>query len=181
MKSYYCFIRSFGNMCVGSFIYHVACGRSQREQIKLALVREYCKDCGIYFRKWDYLVDIAIENASVQFNHVKDYRGKPFIHAYVSVNELYSLIIDDSFSVYESNYRPSTSELWCSFRNLPTFIQHLNKKSSITARQPQGRKYLSGRRKADTLFVAKAFCFILGIYVGLVCFTQVVVKLFGAV
>lgn len=163
MKSYYCFVQNFGKLLPGSFVYHVSVGVSQREQTKLSLVENYCRDCGIYFKKWSALVDDAIELAGQPFKACKGYSGKPFIHTYVSITELYEMIIDDSFTTYERNYVPSQSELWCSFRNLPTFIAQMNHKKCITSCQPHRRKYLSPAYR-DLIFggnLAIGFLFLL--------------------
>ncbi len=161
MKSYYCFIRDYGRMYPGHFVYHVSCGISQREQSKLALVQTYCKDCGIFFKKWSSQVDDALDLAAKPFRPCRNYSGKPFIHAYISISDLYNLIVDDSFIKYESNYLPSLSELHCSFRNLPAFISSMNQKIRNTACPPHRRKYLSPAYRDLNLGGAMAFGFVL--------------------
>lgn len=102
MKSKYCFIRNFGHMCPGSFVYHVKVGTSDREQIKFALVQNYCKDVGIYFKKWSCEVDNALRLAEKAWPSKWGLPISPFQHVSISIYELYQLIIDDGFDLYES-------------------------------------------------------------------------------
>ena len=181
MKSYYCFIRNFGHMKAGNFVYHVAVGTNQTDQTRLALVQEYCKDCGIYFKKWCTQVDEAIDHAAAQFKPVGLFRGSPFIHPHITIQELYSMILDDSFAAYERNYVPTRSELWCSFRNLPTFIQSLNLHHCDTPCQPHGRKYLSRRKLTFREFMVVGQLVAAIFYMALYVFTKFCLETFGAI
>lgn len=102
MKSKYCFIRNFGRMLPGSFVYHVNVGTSEREQVKFALVQNYCQDVGIYFKKWSYDVDNSLRLAEKAWPSKWGLPISPFQHVSISINELYSLIIDDAFETFES-------------------------------------------------------------------------------
>lgn len=102
MKSNYCFIRNFGRMRPGSYVYHVKVGTSDREQIKFALVQNYCKDVGIYFKKWSYEVDNALHLAEKAWPSKWGLPISPFQHVSISIYELYKLIIEDGFDSFES-------------------------------------------------------------------------------
>ena len=180
MKSNYCFIRNYGQLKAGSFIYRVSVGTSDREQIKFALVREFCNQVGCYFKKWSSQVDTSLQLAKTPWLKDKPTLATPFFHPSVTISELYDMIIDDSFDLFESNYKPSSFHFWRNLRNSPTYIQLMNKKSSITACQPHQRKNLSyGRFDFRQFMVAgSVVCGIL--YVAVAMFTQMVLKLFGA-
>lgn len=181
MKSYYCFVRNFGSLHPGNFVYHVAVGKTEREQTRLSLIQEYCKDCGIYFKKWDSLVDSALEQSASQFKPAGLFRGSPFIHPHISIMELYSMILDDSFGTFEGNYVPSKAELWCSFRNLPTFIHRQNVNQCITACQPPRRKYLRGRKLTWREFMVVGQLTAAIFYMALYVFTKFCLETFGAI
>lgn len=180
MKSYYCFIRNYGRMCPGSFVYRVAVGSSDREQIKLALVREFCNQVGCYFKKWSTQVDTSVQLAKAQWLNGKPTLATPFFHPSVTISELYDMILDDSFDLFESNYKPSSFHFWRNLRNSPSYIQLMNKKSSITACQPHQRKNLSYGKLDFRQFMVmgSVVCGIL--YVAIAMFTQFVLNMFGA-
>lgn len=181
MKSYYCFIRDLGNMQVGSFVYHVAVGTSDRDQTKLALVREYAKDCGFYFHIRSEQTRIALENARRRFVNGYESWREPFNHAKVSISELYKMIIDDSFSFYESSYVSTPAQIRYSHQLDPLFIQSQNNLQCITKCLTSRRKNLSQRLKADTSLVACYFCFILILFAIHGCIRTMCLNWFGAI
>lgn len=180
MKSYYCFIRNYGCMCPGSFVYRVSVGTSDREQIKLALVREFCNQVGCYFKKWNTQVDASVQLAKSAWLKDKPALATPFFHPSVTISELYDMIMDDSFDLFESNYKPSSFHFWRNLRNSPTYIQLMNKKSSITACQPHQRKNLSYGRLDFRQFMVMGSVVVGILYVAIAMFTQFVLNMFGA-
>lgn len=180
MKSNYCFIRNYGHLKAGSFIYRVSVGTSDREQIKLALVREFCNQVGCYFKKWSAQVDASVQLAKAPWLKDKPALATPFFHPSVTISELYDMIIDDSFDLFESNYKPSSFHFWRNLRNSPTYIQLLNKKLSITACQPHHRKNLSYGMLDFRQFMVMGSVVVGILYVAVAMFTQFVLNLFGA-
>lgn len=143
MKSKYCFIRNFDQMRPGSFVYHVWVGSSAREQAKLALVREYCNDVGIYFKKWNSLVDVALTHAASPFKRDGNAFARPFKSTSITVSNLYQMIIDDSFASFEANFSDTQFGIWLNFRNDPDYIVSQSKKHCNTTALPHRRKNLS--------------------------------------
>lgn len=149
MKSKFCFIRNFGLMRPGSFVYHVAVGTSEREQVKFALVREFCEDTGVFFRKWSDDVDKALSFAAAGWTSEVHLSYSPFRHVQVNIETLYQLIIDDTFEVFESKAPATKSELWL-FHNLDP-LRIISKPSPVSNTKclPQKRKNLSLDRLTD--------------------------------
>lgn len=104
MKSYYYFVRDMVSPSVETFVYHVGVGTSEREQTKFELVREYCKDCGMYFEKVSSDSDKAISNLQKSLFGGSAFIVSPLSHAKISIAQLYDFIIDDSFDAFEKSY-----------------------------------------------------------------------------
>lgn len=145
-----------------SFIYHVYVGISWREQAKAKLIEEFCKDNGMYFRKWSQTVDSGIQNAEKQFRSYGSPTSRPFNHAHVSVNDLYQMIIDDSFDRYEANFKPSKLSLLLHFHNSIPFTRYHNRFPSITTCPPHRRKNLSSGKLAESRVT-------IGAMIGILC------------
>lgn len=149
MKSYYCFIREFGSMKPGSFVYHVAVGTSWREQAKLDLVRHYAEDTCSYFKLWSAQVDSGLLNAEKQFRSCGCFTTSPFRHARISITELFKMIIDDSFDQFEANLPATQFEIWLSFHDNPDFLQRYHHNHVLQNALPHRRKNLSLGRLTD--------------------------------
>lgn len=104
MKSYYYFVRDMSCPSRQTIIYHVAVGTSDREQVKFALVREYCRDCGLFFRPVSKSSDIAVSNLVKSLFPGSSWFVSPLRHATISITELYALIVDDSFASFEASF-----------------------------------------------------------------------------
>lgn len=149
MKSYFCFIREFGSLKPGSFVYHVSVGTSWREQAKLRLIEEFSKDTCAYFKRWSREVDSSLENAAKPFKAGRCFTSSPFRHPHVSVSQLYQMIIDDSFTSYEANYQSTPFEIWLSFHDHPDFLLKSHHKQVLQNALPYRRKNLSLGRLTD--------------------------------
>lgn len=181
MKSKYCFIRNFGLMRPGSFVYHVVVGTSDREQIKFALVREFCEDTGVYFRRWSDDVDKALDFAANGWSSMWHLSFSPFRHVRVNIETLYQLIIDDTFETFEAKAPASKSELWL-FHNLDP-LQIISKPTpvSITSCLPQRRKNLSPRRYTEGVKFLVGLALILAVLVADAIVERVLFYLCGAI
>lgn len=163
MKSYYCFIRETGLPRPDSFVYHVGVGTSERDQTKLALVQEYSKDCGLYFKKWSSQVDTSLEFAMCKFKPVRGRWSRPFLHARISIAQLYQMIVDDSFVEYEAKMK---NNLWPVYR--PTIMMrnpaanHPNQISNTVCQASQSQN-LSFGKLSEGVQAAICFWFILGL------------------
>lgn len=149
MKSKYCFIRNFGIMRPGSFVYHVVVGTSMREQTKFTIVHEFCEDTGVYFRRWSDDVDKALAFAANGWTSSFELISSPFRHVTINIETLYQLIIDDSFESFESKVPMTKSELYLRFLNDPAGIIHKSTPVSNTACPSSKRKNLSFDRLTD--------------------------------
>lgn len=143
MKSKYCFLRVQGQQKSPFVVYQVYVGTSQRETTKLLLIQAYCKDCGLYFKKWCTQVDdvISLMDAGLSTS------GNIISHLHqttkITIHQLYELIMDDSFDAYERNLAISQSEKWHRFRNHLDFFNHVNQSQCNTVCPPCKRQYLS--------------------------------------
>lgn len=129
MKSKFCFIRKPQGLHPGDFVYHVYVGSSGRELTKLALIREFCKDCGLYLKKWSADVDTTLSLAAQSWRSKDATLTRPFKSCRVNVHELYELIINDSFDAYEANHIDSHFSIWLSHHENPVFVAAENKKN----------------------------------------------------
>lgn len=181
MKSKFCFIRDFGRMRPNSFVYVVWVGESDREQTKLALVQEYCKDCSIYFKKWSSLVDSALNEASKQFQVNGNVLAKPFRSESISIHDLYRLIVDDSFDSFEANHVETPFGIWMAFRNDPKYIQSRNQSNVLQDAPPHKRQNLSRRKLTDGKRAALAVAGVISLLILDVIMSNVLNLLFPLV
>lgn len=181
MKSNYCFIRNFGAMRPGSFVYRVRVGTSQREQTRLALVQEFCKDNCIYFHKWSEQVDSALCQAKAPWRRSGNALASPFIHASLSIFQLYDMIIDDSFDTYERNHKESKFAIWLNHHTDPDYIILQNNLQCITKCPTLKRQNLSSNRLSEGARARMCFCFILFLFALDAVVSQVLNLIFPAV
>lgn len=181
MKSYYVFIRDYEKLVPGSFIYDVAVGQSQREQVKLELLKCYCRDCGLFFELRSDTVDTAITLAKDPWCWGKNRWKNPFRRVKISIKDLYEMILDDSFTSFEASYIESQTAIHQKFHDDPRYIQWANKISRITKCPTLQRKNLSDGNYDSGVIATMAVAFILGSYAVLVFFHNVCLKLFGVV
>lgn len=171
MKSKFCFIRDLGLMRPGSIVYHVCVGTSTREQVKFSLVREYCEDVGLYFRRWsddvDKVLTLAADGWSTSWLPTHD----PFRHVSISIETLYQLIIDDSFEAFESKAPAKKAELWLFHQFDPQRILSRPPAASNTPCQPHQRKNLSHQHRE----IANKFL-VGSLLILTICLADIIVK-----
>ena len=146
MKHKYCLIRLYGEREISPFVYVVWVGSSLRESTSLALVEEYCKDCGWYFKRWSANVDSALEFRFKMARVDGTKTAKQYQTIQLSIQQCYQTIIDDSFAMLEANYTMTQFELWQRFRNTIQYHTTMNARLRNTSCPPSRRKYLSPRR-----------------------------------
>lgn len=149
MKRKYCLVRETGNLDVGSFVYVVWVGSSLRESTLLALVEEFAKDCGWYFKRWSANVDSALELRTKQLRVDGTRIAPPYQMISINIRECYERIIDDSWSDLESNHVMTHQETFLRFRHDPAYLRQFNRKNGNTSCPPSERKYLSPRMQSD--------------------------------
>lgn len=164
MKSKFMFVRKMDGFSIDDVVYFVWVGESKREQAKLALVQCYATDCALYFRKYDDVARTAFENLGNSL-----IKGCAFSTVYlrtasVSINELYSLILDDTFESFESNLTPSRSH----FQLLSIFdLSFIPSQSPFHNRNttcPLTRKYLKRKLKNELVLTAIKVGLILALF-----------------
>lgn len=147
MKSKYVFIRNWPDIQAGDFIYSVWVGSSRREQAKYLLVREFCRDCSLYFKLNAIEVVSEIEKAKARFRRDGNVNANPFRSASVTISELYRMIVDNSFDAFEANQTENRSSLWWNFHRDLQFIQSQNINDVVHHASPSGSKNLSIRKR----------------------------------
>lgn len=165
MKHYYYFIRKAGRFEPDDVVYKISAGSSTREQTKLALIREYCKDCGLYFAEVSVKSDSSIEKLAESLFH-KGIVSKLFLRIRsISVIECYRRIIDDSFQSFED----SSPERQSFFHQLSTVSFHfLPTNSSPKARKVcpgVPRKHLSRKMEMSVQGAVFNFGLILAVFI----------------
>lgn len=181
MKSKYCFIRHPEKLCPGDFVYHLYVGSSLREQTKFALIQEFCNDCGLYLRRWSDDVDRCLELAAKSWRSKESTISHPFRGAQVSVNELWKMIIDDSFDKFEATMPASKFEIYLSHHSSTKFIRCANKTKVSQNADLTRRKNLSSNQQDSRVSLAIASGFILLLLMLHSLFERVCLNLFGAI
>lgn len=148
MKRKYCLIRSNDDLCPGSIVFVVWVGSSLRESAKLALVQEFCKDVGWYFKKWSPVVDSVLIQRTKSMRVDGNKTANPFTMMEISISTCYQTIIDDSWLALESSFVMTPQETFMRFRNDPKFLLSMNLKKRTTSCSPSTRKYLSPGKRA---------------------------------
>lgn len=162
MKSKYCFLRTNGLLSPGDVVYQVWVGSFLREFTKLALVQEYCKDCGLYIEKWSPQVDSRLDKMKARYGGGASVLSSPFLSASITISKLYALIIDDSFESFERNLFWSQSEKWCRYHQTIKYIGTVNRSNVIRNAYPHERNNLSLRNGNEGF---KAACCFIGILI----------------
>lgn len=103
MKKIYVFVRVVGKFSPNDVVYHVRVGESSRDCTLLALIKEYCHDCGLYLKERGRDTDIMTDNlAKGVFRDAMI----PRLHlrfVSISVSECYRRIIDDDWNDIEAS------------------------------------------------------------------------------
>lgn len=147
MKRKYCLIRINGALIPGSIVYVVWVGSSLRESTKLALVEEFCKDCGWYFKQWSPMVDSALEKRAAMVRADGNKTAQPYQFHSLNIDQCYDAIIDDAWATIESNQVMTPQEKFMRFRNDPSFLQLFHRQNCHTSCSPSARKNLSHRKR----------------------------------
>ena len=145
MKRKYCLIRTDGDLNPSSFVYVVWVGSSLRESTQLALVEEFCKDCGWYFKLWSSTVDSVLEKRAKLKRADGTRCVPPFSMMSINIDTCYQTIIDDSWTALESRHVMTPQEKFMRFRRDPDYLKSLHHARCITSCSPSKRKYLSHR------------------------------------
>lgn len=142
MVHYWYFFREMFRPSVESVVYYVKVGASSRQQTKYALVREYCKDCGLYFEPISCTSDDAIRNLEDSLFSGSNRFARKLRRVTISIDELYTLIIDDSFISFEKSLAEKKGYSY--FRSMvdPHFFFAQNKLKKIKTPASPLRKYL---------------------------------------
>jgi hypothetical protein len=142
MVHYWYFFREMNRPTVESVVYYIKVGESSRQQTKFALVREFCKDCGLYFEPISQVSDEAIRQLENSLFSGSNWFARKLRRATISIDELYELIIDDSFVSFEKCLAEKKSYSY--FRSMvdPSFFFAQNKLKEIKIPASPVRKYL---------------------------------------
>lgn len=143
MKRKYCLIRNDGDTSPSQFIFVVWVGSSLRETTMLALVEQFCKDCGWYFKRWSSTVDSAIQNRTKLIRADGNKTAPSFSMIQMDIEKCYRTIIDDSWIALEKSFVMSPQETMLRHRFNPLFLLRLHRRYRNTSCSPSKRKYLS--------------------------------------
>lgn len=174
MKSKYCFLRDVGHLVPGSFVYVVWVGSSLREFAKRKLVEEFCRDNGIYFEKWDDQVNSFLDEKAQRFRDNGNVFCSCFAFVSVTISELYSMIIDDSFDAFEAKQVATPFEVWMRCHDVPEYVARMNHTKVIQHASPSRSKNLSLKQKGELVqavacMVGVLILFMLDVIVSHLC------------
>lgn len=164
MKSYFYFVRNLNGFSSDDVVYKVAVGTSFKDVAKMSLVREFAKDCGMYFERVSTMSDASISLLAKSLFPSSSYPEIYLRTAVVSVNELYKLILDDSFISFEKNlaFPKAHAQLLSHFS--PSFKLRNSPLSCITKCPTLRRKYLSQKEGDQITRACIGFGLILGLF-----------------
>lgn len=164
MSHYYYFVRKLNSFGVDDVVFLVRVGESQREQVKLALLREYCKDCGFYFSIRGEESDKAIELLRESVYKGWNYLFSPLKVANLSISQLYGLIIDDSIESYEKSLLQTRFSYNFRKKIDPNFLFSQNSKKNVIRPATGIRKNLKSGERIDAFGAFFGFALILAIF-----------------
>lgn len=142
MVHYWYFFRELNRPSAESVVYYIKVGESSRQQTKFALVREFCRDCCLYFEPISRISDDAIRQLENSLFPGSNWFARKLRRVTISIDELYELIIDDSFVSFEKSVAQGKG--YCYFRSMvdPSFFFAQNKLKKIKTPASPSRKYL---------------------------------------
>ena len=143
MKRKYCLIRNDGDLNPSSFVYVVWAGSSLRESCYLALVEEFCKDSGWYFKRWCPEVDSALRLRCKYGARDAGQMLSPYNMMTLSIHQCYQTILDDSWTALEQSYVMTPQETRMRFYRSIPYLQRLNGVHVLRNAHPRRRKHLS--------------------------------------
>lgn len=142
MVHYWYFFRELNRPSAESVVYYIKVGESSKQQTKHALVREFCKDCGLYFEPICRVSDNAIRQLENSLFPGSNWFARKLRRLTISIDELYELIVDDSFVSFEKSLAENKGYSY--FRSMvdPSFFFAQNKLKKINTPASPVRKYL---------------------------------------
>lgn len=164
MKRHYWFVRQMHQFGVDDVVYKVSVGSSMREHAKLELVKQYCKDCGMFFSLVDDDSDKAIELLANSLFPNSSFSMLYLRRANVSISQLYDMIVDDSFKVYEDALTFTHAHALLLSILSPTSYYNQAHNQCNTTCQPYQRHYLSHIDRTEVKDVLLKCGLILGLF-----------------
>lgn len=168
MKRIYVFVRVVGKFSPNDVVYHVRVGESSRDCTLIALIKEYCRDCGLYLKERGRDTDIMTDNlAKGVFRDAMI----PRLHlrfVSIPVSECYRRIIDDDWSDIEASNVRSKSFLHVLTRTSDNVYSPSRWPKAKKVPAFRARKNLSPLLEEESAMVALSFAIIafLFLFVG---------------
>jgi len=142
MVHYWYFFRDLNRPSVESVVYYIKVGASNRQQTKFALVKEFCRDCALYFEPISNTSDQAIRQLENSLFSGSNLFARKLRRVTISIDELYEFIYHDSFVSFEKSLAEKKGYSY--FRSMvdPSFFFAQNKLKKIKTPASPVRKYL---------------------------------------
>jgi len=142
MVHYWYFFRDLNRPSVESVVYYIKVGASNRQQTKFALVKEFCRDCALYFEPISNTSDQAIRQLENSLFSGSNLFARKLRRVTISIDELYEFIYHDSFVSFEKSLAEKKGYSY--FRSMvdPSFFFAQNKQKKIKTPASPVRKYL---------------------------------------
>lgn len=164
MKSYYYFVRRPSGFSRKDVVYKVYAGKEREEQVLLALVQEYCKDCGLYFQVVSDVSDNTVRMLARSIFGSSIFALNMMRMKTISIGECYSRIVSDCWSDIEDSMIESTAF----FHHLDCYGVRFNNSSSLFKRKkscpPVQRKNLSQDNQEQLQVAMIGFGLILAVF-----------------
>lgn len=160
MKKIYVFVHVVGKFSPNDVVYHVHVGESERDCAQLALIKEFCRDCGFYLKERGRDTDIMTDNLA---KSVFPDALIPRLHlrfVSISVSECYRRIIDDEWSDIETSNVRSKSYFHILSRTSDNIYSPSIRPKAIKRPAFRTRKNLSPMLEEELTRVALSFAII---------------------
>lgn len=164
MVHYYCFCENIDTLGVGSRVFKVRVGESQRDLIKKFFVDSYAVRNGCFFRLWDSDTEAVLRSA--QGSGVKPCGLSPFLFDVIQVS-----ICDLSYAIMQgdlNSLRNSDSYFSALFRDSsvlsPTFRAMYLRLPSISSALTSMSKNLSPRERREVTNAVVCSCLVFALF-----------------
>lgn len=160
MKKIFVFVHVVGKFSPNDVVYHVQVGESARDAVQLALIKEFCRDCGFYLKERGRDTDIMTDNLA---KGVYPNAMIPRLHlriVSISVSDCYRRIIDDDWCDIEASFTRSKSYFHILSRTSDNVYSPSRWPKARKCPAFRTRKYLSPLLEEEAARVALSFAII---------------------
>lgn len=164
MVHYWYFFRDLNRPTVESVVYYVKVGTSNRQQTKFTLVKEFCRDCALYFEPISNTSDHSIRQLENSLFSGSNLFARKLRRVTISIDELYDFIYHDSFDSFEKSLAEKKGYSYFRAMVDPTFFLSKKKSKNTFPTASPPRKYLKSSEREELISAIINFGLILAVF-----------------